>query len=138
MTKHKHKHDDIYYEEAPLASIGTRFAAIAIDSILLGIVAGILFAGLQETSLIFDILVTAAYQWFFLTSWDGQTPGKRLMGIRVVKLDGSRVTGTDALIRAVGYFVNTMAMMIGWLWAFINPDNRGWHDLFAGTVVIKD
>lgn len=134
MSKQKHES----YETAPLASIGTRFGALVIDTIILGIIAGLLFAGLKEDSFAFNLLVTAAYQWFFLTNWDGQTPGKRLLGIRVVKLDGSRVNGTDALIRAVGYFLNTMVVMLGWLWAFISPDKRGWHDLLSGTVVIRD
>lgn len=132
------KTKNYYADVAPLAGHGTRLMALFIDAIILGVIAGFLFPAMGEISLIADLFITITYQWFFLTTWDGQTPGKRLLGIRVVKTDGASLTGVDAAIRAVGYFVNTAFFMLGWLWSLFDSNRRGWHDLFAGTIVIRD
>jgi len=120
-----------------LASTGTRVIAIFIDGIILSLITGLLFGTAGEVGGGISLLLTLGYNWFFWTQWDGQTPGKRMLGIRVVKVDGSEIRTTDALIRAVGYYVNTMVFMIGWIWALFDDKKRGWHDIFAGTIVVK-
>ena len=131
----KSKNDFIY--SAELADLGTRLVALFIDGIILGILTGLIFGSTDEVAWVISFVTTLGYNWFFWTRWNGQTPGKRLMGIRIIKTDGSEITGVDALIRATGYYVNTMALSIGWLWALFDEQKRGWHDLFAGTIVVK-
>jgi len=130
----KFKND--YQKSDVLPSTGTRLAAIIIDGIILGAVTGLLFGSAGNASWGIGFVMTLTYNWFFWTRWEGQTPGKRIMGLRVVKMDGSPIRDIDALIRATGYYVNTMFMMIGWIWALFDSNHRGWHDLFAGTLVI--
>ncbi len=60
-----------------------------------------------------------------------------MLGIRVIKTDGSMFTFTDALMRYIGYLINSAAFMIGWLWAFYDEDNQGWHDKLARTYVVR-
>jgi uncharacterized RDD family membrane protein YckC len=132
----KSKTGSIY--NAQLADTGTRLLAIFIDGLILGFITGLLFGAAREVGGGISFVLTLVYNWFFWTQWDGQTPGKRLLGLRVVKADGSEIRTTDALIRATGYYVNTMFFMIGWIWALFDEQKRGWHDLLAGTVVIKD
>lgn len=131
----KSKNDFVY--SAQLADVGTRLVAIFIDGIILSIITGLLFGSVDQLAWIISFALTLGYNWFFWTKWNGQTPGKRLLRIRVVKADGSRFSTTDALIRATGYYVNSMVMMIGWIWALFDVKKRGWHDLFAGTIVVK-
>ena len=131
----KSKND--FLDNTQLADLGTRLFAIFIDGIILGVLMGIIFGTTKEAAWGINFVMTLAYNWFFWTQWNGQTPGKRLMGIRVVKVDGSRISSTDALIRATGYFVNSLFFMLGWIWALFDEQKRGWHDMFAGTVVVK-
>lgn len=120
-----------------LAGIGPRFMALIIDGILGGIIAGALGADDRWfLGSVVGFLVNVAYQWFFLTRNNGQTPGKMLLGIRVIKVDGTPITAIDAVLRYLGYLINSPVFMIGWLWAFIDPERQGWHDKLARTYVV--
>jgi uncharacterized RDD family membrane protein YckC len=131
----KPKNDFLY--DTQLADLGTRLVAIFVDGIILSMITGLIFGTTGDGAWLITFVMTLAYNWFFWTQWQGQTPGKRLVGIRIIKTDGSRITSTDALIRATGYYVNTMFLSIGWLWALFDEQKRGWHDMFAGTIVVK-
>ena len=122
---------------ATLADVGTRFLALLIDSFILSLVGGILFRLSGGVGGLAGIILGVAYQWVFLTQNRGQTPGKMLLNIRVVKTDGSQLTGTDAVIRYFGYLLNSVVLSIGWLWALFDPDRQGWHDKLAKTYVVK-
>lgn len=125
-------------QEYTLADNGTRFVALIIDSILAGIIGGIFGANDQWfLGGVMGFVVGVGYQWLFLTRNNGQTPGKMMLGIRVIKTDGSMFTFTDALMRYIGYLINSAAFMIGWLWAFYDEDNQGWHDKLARTYVVR-
>ena len=122
--------------QAALAGIGTRFVALAVDGIILGIIMGILFGTAEGPGGILGIVVGLAYHWYFLTQRKGQTPGKMLMNIRVVKVDGSPISHTDAAIRYAGYTINSAVLMLGWIWALFDENKQGWHDKLASTVVV--
>lgn len=135
---------DYGYEDIPtsrysfeLAGIGTRFFALLADSILIGILTGIafIFGGFLLGGLL-GAVIGILYHGFFMTNSNGQTPGKSMLGIRVIKTDGSPITFVDATIRYLGYYLNTFALYIGWFWAFIDSRNQGFHDKIANTYVV--
>jgi uncharacterized RDD family membrane protein YckC len=79
-------------------------------------------------------LIYFPYYW----AKDGQTPGMKQMGIRVVRdADGGPITMGSAILRLVGYWVSGAVFYLGYIWIFIDKRRRGWHDLIAGTVVVK-
>ena len=119
------------------AGLGQRFIALLIDGIILGIVTGVVTAVIGNVGGVVGFLVGVAYQWYFLTRNNGQTPGKSFLGIRVVKANGARLSDADAIIRYIGYYINTFFLFIGWLWAIPDGNNQGWHDKLAGTYVVK-
>ena len=133
-TYDKPKRSVVDYE---LASVGTRFIALIIDGIILGVITGLLFWGGREAGGFTGFLIGVAYQWYFLTQQNGQTPGKRWMGIRVVKNTGEPLQAADVIVRYVGYYVNSIVFMLGWIWALFDSKSQGWHDKFAGTYVVK-
>jgi uncharacterized RDD family membrane protein YckC len=129
--------DEQVYE---LADIGERFIALIIDTIIVSIVGGIIGAGGGSPfggGGAISFLLGAGYQWYFLTQQYGQTPGKMAMNIRVIKTDGTPISDGDAVIRYIGYLVNSPILMLGWIWAFIDKNNQGWHDKLANTYVVK-
>lgn len=67
----------------------------------------------------------------------GGTLGKRLFGLRVVRLDGGALGPLRGLVRAAGYILSTPLCSLGFLWALFQPDSRAWHDLLAGSVVVE-
>jgi uncharacterized RDD family membrane protein YckC len=93
--------------------------------------------GSTNTGGIVGFLIGVGYQWYFLTQNNGQTPGKRLMNIRVIKVSGEPLTAVDVVIRYIGYFINTAILLLGWIWAFFDANHQGWHDKLAGTYVVR-
>jgi uncharacterized RDD family membrane protein YckC len=76
------------------------------------------------------------FPWFW--SRDGATPGMKMMGLLLVRdADGGPVSGRQAILRLVGYAVSGLVFYLGYVWILIDKRRRGWHDLIAGTVIIK-
>jgi uncharacterized RDD family membrane protein YckC len=119
-----------------LADIGTRFEALLIDALILSAISGLSFVGARGLGLSLSFLIVPIYYWFFLTRNNGQTPGKRLMKIRVIKANGASISDSDAVIRYIGYVVNNF-FFIGWAWALFDDNRQGWHDKIAETYVVK-
>jgi uncharacterized RDD family membrane protein YckC len=119
-----------------LADNGARLMALFVDGTILFALGGIGFLTVREPGAGAGFFISLAYYWFFLTRNQGQTPGKALMKIRVIKADGTPISDSDALMRYIGYTVNTLTI-IGWLWAFLDANQQGWHDKIAGTYVVK-
>ena len=81
------------------------------------------------------LLLSAAYFAFF---WGvaGVTPGKGLMGLRVIRRDGGSLSFLRSLFRLFGYWVSTLLSGLGYLWIAIDNRREAWHDKIARTAVI--
>ncbi len=149
--------------EFSLASIGNRFMAVGIDHFIqfvsIFVVAWILgwIASGSSTSLFEDspkwvtaIMIIAVFVLFssyfvvFEWLWNGQTPGKRLMKLRVIREDGRPLTLWEAIVRnllriadaAPGFVIPVYS--VGLITIFLNARDQRLGDIFAGTVVIRE
>lgn len=120
-----------------LASLGTRFVALLIDGIILGIIGGLLVGFSRDVGGGLSFVIGLIYYWYFLSRQNGQTPGKNVMKIRVVKVDGSPLSDTDAILRYIGYLINSAVFGLGWIWAFFDSNQQGLHDKIVNTYVVK-
>jgi len=67
------------------------------------------------------------------------TPGKLVIGARILDARTLGAPSTAQLVgRYLGYYVSSLPLGMGLLWVAFDPRKRGWHDLVAGTVVIRD
>jgi len=147
--------------ELPLAGIGSRFLGLAIDTILqfvLGLL-GILvlaFAGSNLSLwryfswvpknwgpalvLIFLFCLYWGYFAFFEILWKGQTPGKRLAKIRVIKESGRPIDVYEAIGRNLLRAVDVLPSFygVGIVCMMLNRDHKRLGDYVAGTVVVHD
>ena len=120
----------------------TRFFAIFIDSIGLGIVnaalTSILYAGDTTASSGLQTLLGVVYFVYFWSSYGkGQTIGSRALNIRVVKTDGSYLDLVGAFLRYIGFVISCAVLLIGVIWAAFDANKQGWHDKIANTYVVK-
>jgi hypothetical protein len=79
----------------------------------------------------------AGVYFTLFTSWlAGRTPGKLLLGTRVVRLDGRPLTAMDAFTRNGGYAAGLATGSIGFLRLLWDPNRQAIQDKIAGTVVV--
>ncbi|MBV9957192.1 MAG: RDD family protein, partial [Acidobacteria bacterium] len=144
-----------------LASIGNRFLACAVDHTLQVVAIILLYIGfyivadmvslsatLQDAPkwviallIIFIFLIISGYFVFFEWLWNGQTPGKRWLKLRVIREDGRPITFWEAAVRNL---LRTFDMMpapfysIGFIAVFVSAKDQRAGDLIAGTVVVRE
>lgn len=125
------------------AGFWIRFIAFIIDEILLFIGGVVLsaasgsFSGDGFTAFDFlGLVFTALYYAIGVSVWR-TTIGKRILGLYVVRPDGSKLSFGRALGRYFAYFVSGIIIFIGFIMIGVRRDKRGLHDLIADTVVVK-
>lgn len=153
-----------------LASIGNRFLAVAIDHFIqfftifvvlyffLSISGMADAATVKESSelvqempkwtiaimIIVLFLIFSSYFIFFEWFWNGQTPGKRLLKLRVIREDGRPITFWESVARNIirlfdafpGFIVPIYS--IGLISIFMSSRDQRAGDFFAGTVVVRE
>ncbi len=135
---------------APLASFKARAVAFIIDGMLIAALLGLLKQLPRATDLsagktisislefggAVGFLVTILY--FGLCTWlgKGATPGKRLMGIRVMSIVHPHLTLWHCVERALGYTASSLEAGFGFLQYFKHPNHQTVHDRIAETIVV--
>ncbi len=144
--------------EFPLAGIGSRFLAIALDTLLvwaaiwvIGLVVLLLafpfslFSKVTTMSVVavgFFILFAIQFAYFavFEAVWNGQTPGMRWTHLRVIKDSGRPISSYDAILRNLVRIVDALPTLYatGLITMIISRENKRLGDYAAGTVVIHE
>jgi hypothetical protein len=78
------------------------------------------------------------YTTILLSWWNGQTVGKRLLGLRVMRLDGEPVNWWTAFERAGGYVAGFATGLLGFVQVYWDSNRQAIHDRIVGTVVVVD
>ena len=120
----------------------TRFFAVIIDSIAIGIVNGVLTSVIYQgdtsaASGLQTLLGVLYFVYFWSANGKGQTLGMRALNIKVIKTDGSQLDLVGAFIRYIGLIISIACIFIGVIWAAFDSQKQGWHDKIAGTYVVK-
>jgi uncharacterized RDD family membrane protein YckC len=137
------------------AGFWRRLAAFIIDAIILSVISSALFPfkwfgwadllngnwywvifSILAVSNMVNVLIYVAYYAGFWT-WSGQTPGKILLNIKIIRTNGSNITMGYSLLRCLGYIISIIMLGIGFLWIAFDPHKQGIHDKIADTYVVK-
>jgi uncharacterized RDD family membrane protein YckC len=149
----------------PVAGLGSRFLAALADVgiiflfyLLLGVVIAIAASGSSGSSGPIEHESSTAVKWFaagiifinfaliwgyfslFEGLWHGQTPGKRLMKVRVIKDSGRAATLFEAMARNLLRVVDLLPgfYLTGVITMLCNKSQKRLGDLVAGTIVIHE
>jgi uncharacterized RDD family membrane protein YckC len=148
----------------PIAGIGSRFLALLADSIIQGVTLFVIFFGFvlilsavpkmagstrpTDTGtkwfiaavVLFYFLLYWGYFSLFEAFWNGQTPGKRLLKIRVIKDSGRQITLFEALARNLLRVVDALPSfyLIGVISMLCNREQKRLGDFVAGTIVVHE
>lgn len=142
-----------------LAGAGSRGAAILIDTVFVSlIIAAEAGAGILVSMALTAMKLQVATIWIvgvviavaFVTYWgyyvfgevfrNGRTPGKRYLGIRVVRDDGSRVSALDSVIRNAMRIIDMLPgyYAVGLVAMLLSARSKRLGDMVAGTIVVRD
>lgn len=135
FDKPKRKNSD--YGGYELADLGSRLISALIDGFIVSLITGLLIGAGRGAGGVIGILIGLAYYWYCWTRQDGQTLGKRILHLRVIKADGTPISDSDAVLRFLGYHINTWVFMIGWIWLLFDSNRQGWHDKLVSTYVVR-
>jgi uncharacterized RDD family membrane protein YckC len=146
--------------ELPLAGIGSRFLGLTVDTLLqfvlyiigLFVVVLIPSVGINRylrwipanwapaVAILFVFCVYWGYFAFFEIIWKGQTPGKRVAKIRVIKETGRPINAYEAIARNLLRAIDALPGVygVGIVCMMLNSKNRRLGDYVAGTVVVHD
>jgi len=144
--------------EFPLAGIGSRFLALAADTLLQVAVGFVLVMIFMVSALSLSLFSKVAGIWTFAIGvfaifslqfgyfalfealWNGQTPGKRWTHLRVIKDSGRPISAYDAILRNLLRIVDSLPTMYatGLITMLISKENKRVGDYAAGTVVIHE
>jgi len=103
----------------------------------------------NEDSDLMDILEVLAIKFGYGFGWagvyftlftyllNGQTPGKFVFRIKVVQLDGQRLSVWSSFARYGGYAASVVTGLAGFLQIYWDPNRQGLHDKVSSTVVIR-
>jgi uncharacterized RDD family membrane protein YckC len=84
------------------------------------------------------LLAILGFLYFFIfQALKGRTPGKQLLGLRVIDGYGQRPSLGRALLRTAAYLPSALLLLLGFLWIGFDREKRGLHDWVADTYVIK-
>ena len=135
------------------AGLATRALGIIIDALLIQLVAlfaavsAILVLGLlhlpADVKQLIGVIGAVAYVlWsigYFVAFWSGtgQTPGARVMQVRVTANDGSAVSPRWAFVRCIGLVVAALPLFLGYAPILFDSRRRGLQDWLARTVVVR-
>ena len=142
------------------AGFWVRLLAFIIDVIILGVinwvlngvwgvVSGVGWMGSTTTDP-FTVATGAPWLWgslvlflmvvayvFCFWGWRGQTPGKMLLGLKIVRTDGQDMGWGVAAIRFLSYIISFLLALIGCIWVAFDANKQGLHDKMANTYVVR-
>jgi len=146
-----------------IAGIGSRGAAAIVDTVIQSVALIVIFvaltAGLAAGSAFLSVgsgpgaatlflalfilalfAVADGYFMLFEILWNGQTPGKRMVGIRVIRENGYPMRPIDAVIRNLVRMVDWLpgAYGIGVLTMLLNKRSKRLGDFASGTIVVRE
>ena len=133
------------------ASFWGRAGASIVDTIILfagsfvlGATLGSLIYGIYgdvDDTTLFVVLDLIGYPlyfgviwWYYTTGW---SPGRALVGIRIVDEQGGRPGARRGIGRLLMSFISTLIVGVGYLAMLWSPTKQTWHDGAAGTYVVR-
>lgn len=125
------------------AGFWIRFLASIIDGIIIGVIGAVIFPGSASYSdgmvkvtqngpqTLLSLVFTIGF-WLWLSA----TPGKLILGLKIVEENGAKLSVKGAILRYIGYIVSGIVIGLGFLWIGFDKEKQGWHDKIAKTHVI--
>ena len=129
------------------AGLGIRTLATFIDLAIIAclmLIPEIFFFSFNFNNLDFNsfrfmlcVVIWIVYHVAFDSTAPQATPGKRFLKLKIINLYGKRMSLVRSMFRSLAVFISVVPVGLGIWYITTDPKKRGWHDLIAGSFVIK-
>lgn len=85
-------------------------------------------------ALLITLLVIGYYTFFWTLV--GFTPGKAILGLKIVRRNGAKLSFGRSLLRFFSYWISAIPLFLGYFWVLWDRNHQAWHDKIAGTQVV--
>ncbi|MBI4311795.1 MAG: RDD family protein [Chloroflexi bacterium] len=92
--------------------------------------------GYDSRLLLLSVALPATYYTVSVGTW-GRTPGKAILGLKIVRTSGSKVSHLRAFARYLAYAASILPLGLGFLAIALSAQKRGWHDFLCDTRVVR-
>jgi uncharacterized RDD family membrane protein YckC len=135
----------VIYCDAPVALPVHRLMAVAADASMIAIALGLFLAifylsggriVFTKSSVVLFAAVIGAVVFLYRLLWclgDGDTPGMRFAGLRLVDFDGRRPVRQQRTVRLAASVLSIVSAGLGLVWALVDEENLTWHDHISKT-----
>jgi uncharacterized RDD family membrane protein YckC len=135
----------------PLADWGTRAVATLIDwaasmaLVIVGVVLALIVGAVSSVLgvllglVVYLVAAAAGFYFAYMNGACGQSPGKKIMGIKVVSEEtGGLIGGGLGIVRALAHFVDGIILGVGYLFPLWDPKRQTLADKIMKTVVLSN
>lgn len=112
-----------------LSTLGFNLDRFSSIKTIFGIITNPIFVAFFIVAIIF-------FYFTFFIVFSGHTPGKAFMGLRVVTIDGGKISFYRSAIRFFAYIPSILSLGIGFFWLIFDDQRQAWHDTLSKTIVI--
>jgi len=121
-----------------LASWGRRVGGRLVDWVCVAVPAAII-GGVAGSRPLYDLLAFVGTLIIgYMNGATGQSPGKRVAGLRLIReSDGGLMGGGMGVLREILHLLDTLALLLGWLWPLWDRKRQTFADKIVGTVVVR-
>lgn len=118
-----------------MIGLGVLAAGQALEDLKLSAPSGDLVYLLTSLFILTGLLIFLIY--FFYFNLKGQTPGKKLLGLKVVSGSLEKLSPAEAMTRTFGFLVSLLTLGLGFFFILFTRKKQAFHDLLAGTCVVR-
>ena len=115
------------------ASLWRRACALFIDIVIISLISTYAGEYFYVARMVLIFLNFAVYQ-----TVTGQSIGKQVLGIHVIRANGEKITLISGIIRAMVQYFSTLIFFIGYFFIIFSPSKQALHDMLARTVVVEE
>lgn len=122
-------------EERKYAGFWVRVAAVLLDTFIIGVPLTILIMFIGMPQWLYFLAMLLYFVIMNASKWQA-TMGKRIVGIYIMKTDGTRLSYLRSLGRYLSYIISGLPLYIGFMMAGWTKEKRALHDMIASTYVV--
>ena len=124
------------WQGPPLASWGTRVGGYLIDIIIAAVIQGVFTAINTDLGRLVGLLISLGYG--YLTGTTGQTPGRRVVGVKILReQDGQYLGPVMGIVRGLLHILDALPLLLGFFWPIWDAKKQTFADKIVKSVAIK-